>query len=170
MNRNNFTIKCAEIEDIPILLEFINKLADYERLSNEVEATAEKLQNSLFGKDVHAFALLGYCDDKPVAFALYFINYSTFLGKPGLYLEDLFVLPEERGKGFGKKMLVYLADYAYQRGYGRFEWSVLDWNKDAINFYEKLGAVAMDTWTTYRLAGDDLANLAKLNNKKNESK
>ena len=123
-----FIIRPAEITQASIILDFIKKLAEYEELSHEVTATVSDLENSLFSVDSNAEAILGYLNGHPVAFAIYFHNYSTFLGKKGLYLEDLFVLPEFRGKGIGKKMLKYLANIAIERDCGRFEWSVLDWN------------------------------------------
>jgi len=122
--------------------------------------TEEILRQSLFGPRPAAEVLLGYTGDQPVAFAVFFHNFSTFLGRPGLYLEDLFVIPEMRGRGFGKAMLVELARIARERNCGRFEWAVLDWNKPAIDFYRALGAVAMDEWTTFRVTGDALKRLA----------
>ena len=122
--------------------------------------TEEILRQSLFGSRRAAEVLLGYSSDQPVAFAVFFHNFSTFLGRPGLYLEDLFVIPEMRGKGFGKAMLVELARIARERNCGRFEWSVLDWNKPAIDFYKALGAVPMDEWTIFRVTGEALKRLA----------
>ena len=154
-------IKKAEKKDSRLVLSFIKKLAEYEKLSHEVSATQEILEETLFGKDAKAECVIGYYDNNPVAFALFFHNFSTFLGKPGIYLEDLFVLPEMRGKGFGKEMLKYLAKLAKERNCGRLEWWVLDWNETAIKFYKSLGAFPMDEWTVFRLTGDALNKLAE---------
>ena len=143
-------------EDVPLILRFIRALAEYEKLPHEVVATEDDLRRTLFGERSYAevvFATLGGIE---VGFALYFHNYSTFLGKPGLYLEDLFVLPEYRGHGLGKGLLRHLAALALERGCGRFEWWVLDWNAPAIEFYRRQGAVPMDEWTVFRVAGDAL--------------
>jgi len=145
---------------VPVILAFIRQLAEYEKLSHEAVMTEEILRQSLFGSRRAAEVLLGYSGDLPVAFAVFFHNFSTFLGRPGLYLEDLFVIPEMRGKGFGKAMLVELARIARERNCGRFEWSVLDWNKPAIDFYKALGAVPMDEWTIFRVTGEALKRLA----------
>lgn len=155
-----FEIKPATDTDIPVILDFIKKLAEYEHLSHEVTATEESLHETLFGKRRYAEVVIGYYEARPVGFALFFHNYSTFLGKPGIYLEDLFVNVEERGKGFGKALLIHLAKLAKERDCGRFEWSVLDWNKPSINFYLSLGAVPMNDWTIYRVTGDALDKLA----------
>ena len=157
-----FIIRPAEITQASIILDFIKKLAEYEELSHEVTATVSDLKNSLFSVDSNAEAILGYLNGHPVAFAIYFHNYSTFLGKKGLYLEDLFVLPEFRGKGIGKKMLKYLANIAIERDCGRFEWSVLDWNEPAIKFYKSLGAELKKEWITTRITGKALLELAKM--------
>ena len=157
-----FIIRPAEITQASIILDFIKKLAEYEELSHEVTATVSDLENSLFSVDSNAEAILGYLNGHPVAFAIYFHNYSTFLGKKGLYLEDLFVLPEFRGKGIGKKMLKYLANIAIERDCGRFEWSVLDWNEPAIKFYKSLGAELKKEWITTRITGKALLELAKM--------
>ena len=143
-------------QDIPLVIGFIKQLAEYEKLSHEAIVTDELLRENLFGEHPVAEVLLGYHQDKPVAFAVFFRNFSTFLGKPGLYLEDLFVIPEMRGKGFGRAMLAHLAQIARERNCGRFEWSVLDWNESAIDFYKGLGAVPMSEWTIFRMAGDAL--------------
>jgi GNAT superfamily N-acetyltransferase len=156
-----FVIRQASTSDVPFILSFIRQLAEYEELSHEVVATEEILRNSLFGKNPVAEVILGYYQNEPVAFALFFHNFSTFLGKPGLYIEDLFVKPEMRGKGFGKVMLSYLAKLAKQRKLGRLEWWVLDWNEPALKFYRSIGAQAMDEWTVQRLDGDALEKLAK---------
>ena len=147
---------------MPVILSFIRQLAEYERLSHEAVMTEEILRESLFGPRPYAEVLLGYADDAPVTFAVFFHNFSTFLGRPGLYLEDLFVIPEMRGRGFGRAMLVELARIARERKCGRFEWSVLDWNEPAIGFYRKLGAVPMDEWTVFRMTGKSLLDLAEL--------
>ena len=156
----NFLIRPATAQDIPLIRSFICQLAEYERLSHEAVMTDEVLRETLFGARRYAEALLGYADDQPVAFAVFFHNFSTFLGRPGLYLEDLFVVPEMRGKGYGKAMLVELAKIAHERKCGRFEWSVLDWNEPSIRFYKNLGAVPMDGWTIFRVTGDALERLA----------
>lgn len=153
-------IKVANVSDIPLILSLIKELAEYEKLSHEVVATEEMLTETLFGHKSHIEALVGYLHDKPVGFALYFHNFSTFLGRKGIYLEDLYVKPEARGKGVGQKILVYLARLAKERGCGRLEWSVLDWNTPAIEFYKKIGAKPMDEWTVYRLTGAALDELA----------
>lgn len=157
----NFTIRIAREKDVSLILDFIKRLAEYEKLSHEVTATEDILKKSIFEKDSPVEVLLGYNGSNPVAFALFFHNFSTFIGKKGLYLEDLFVLPEERGKGFGKAMLVHLAKIAVERDCGRFEWSVLDWNEPAIKFYKNIGAVPMEDWTVYRLHGKALKNLSE---------
>lgn len=156
----NFEIKSAKIEDIPLILSFIKQLAEYEKLSHEVSATEDLLKEKLFGSKQYAEIIIGYLDDEPVSFALFFYNFSTFLGKPGIYLEDLFVLPSAREKGIGQRMLAYLARLVKERDCGRLEWLVLDWNEPAIGFYKQLGAKALDEWTVYRLGGEALNELA----------
>lgn len=146
-------IRPATSADTPLILNFIRGLAAYEKLTHEVSATEEQLRRTLFAEPPTAFCVLAFLDDAPVGFALYFFNYSTFLAKPGLYLEDLFVLPEYRGRGFGKALLLHLAKLANARGCGRMEWTVLDWNKPAIDFYESLGAKRMLEWQICRLTG-----------------
>jgi GNAT superfamily N-acetyltransferase len=158
---SDFKIRFATIEDSKIVLSFIKNLAEYEILSHEVLATEEKLEKTLFAPNSSTEAVLGYYKNKPVAFALFFHNYSTFLAKKGLYLEDLFVLPEFRGKGFGKQMLKFLAKLAIERDCGRFEWSVLDWNESAINFYKSIGAEIKKEWLLTRITGDKLLLLSK---------
>jgi GNAT superfamily N-acetyltransferase len=153
---NEFAIRKATQADVPLILQFIRELAAYEKLLDEVVATEEILKETLFGERQHAEVIIGYYLQKPVAFALFFHNFSTFLGRPGIYLEDLYVRPEIRGKGFGKLMLQHLAKLCKERKCGRLEWWVLDWNKDAIKFYEKIGAKAMDEWTVFRLTGEEL--------------
>jgi len=157
---DKFEIKMAEIEDVPLILGFIKELATYEKLLHGVVATEAILQETLFGGNSNAEVIISYLNHKPVAFALYFHNFSTFLGRPGIYLEDLYVTPDARGKGIGQKMLAYLAKLAKDRKCGRLEWWVLDWNETAIGFYKRIGAKLMDEWTVYRVTGDALDNLA----------
>jgi GNAT superfamily N-acetyltransferase len=148
-------IRNAEVNDIPTLLALIQELADYEKLSNEVVATEDFLKHWLFEKD-RAEALILEVDQTVIGFALYFHNFSTFLGKAGLYLEDLYIKPDYRHKGYGKQVFKYLAKLTLERGCGRMEWSVLDWNAPSIQFYQSLGAKPMDEWTTYRLVENEL--------------
>jgi GNAT superfamily N-acetyltransferase len=155
-----FRIERATEGDVPLILQLIKGLAVYEKLAHEVTATEAGLRDTLFGSRPAAEVIIGYTGDTPVGFALFFPNYSTFLGKPGLYLEDLFVLPEWRGHGFGRGLLTELARIAIARGCGRFEWSVLDWNEPAIGFYKNLGAKMMDGWSIFRVTGDALTKLA----------
>jgi len=157
---SNFQIRRATERDVPVILSFIRQLAEYERLSHEAVMTEDTLRESLFGSRPSAEVLLGYSGDRPVAFAVFFHNFSTFLGRSGLYLEDLFVIPEMRGKGFGRALLVELARIARERKCGRFEWAVLDWNEPAIKFYKAIGAVPMDEWTIFRVTGEALNRLA----------
>lgn len=157
----SFRIRQASAEDVPLILEFIRELAEYEELSHEVVATEDVLRETLFGDRKVAEVILGYFGGKPVSFALFFHNFSTFLGLPGIYLEDLYVRPDMRGRGIGKTMLAYLARLARERRCGRLEWWVLDWNEPAIAFYESIGAVPMDRWTVHRLTGEALGQLAK---------
>jgi GNAT superfamily N-acetyltransferase len=156
----DFQIRSADQTDASLVLFFIRQLAEYERLSSAVSATEQMILDNLLGPDSVAEVLLGYYKGAPVAFAVFFHNFSTFLAQRGIYLEDLFVLPDMRGRGFGKAMLKRLAEIAVERRCGRFEWAVLDWNKEAIGFYKRLGAVPMEEWTTFRLEGDSLKNLA----------
>jgi len=149
-------VRKAAPGDIPLVLGFIRELADYERLLGEVEATEEGLRRTLFPQDGSppaAHVLIGELDGRPAGFAVYFFNYSTFLARPGLYLEDLFVRPRARGNGLGRALLLHLAGIAAERGCGRMEWAVLDWNAPAIEFYRGLGAVPLDDWTVFRLTG-----------------
>ncbi len=155
-----FSIRNATGEDVPLILSFIHELAEYEKLSHEVSATEEILRDSLFGERPVAEVLIGESDGRPAAFALFFHNFSTFLGRPGIYLEDLYVRPEFRGRGLGKDMLSHLARLAKERGCGRLEWWVLDRNEPAIGFYRSVGAVPMDDWTVYRVTGAALDGLA----------
>lgn len=156
------SIRSATAADLPLILEFIRGLAEYEKLLHEVEATPEKLRATLFPADGRAVAecVLAFADDTPAGFALFFHNYSTFLAKPGLYLEDLYVKPELRGRGIGKALILHLAKLANTRGCGRMEWSVLDWNQPAIDFYESLGARRMKEWQICRLTGESLERYA----------
>jgi len=158
-NLDDFKIRFAETKDIPLILEFIKELADYEKMLNEVVATEEILMESLFERKI-AEVIIGEYKNKPVAFALYFHNFSTFLGRPGIYLEDLYVKPEMRGLGIGKIMLSFLANLCMERKCGRLEWSCLDWNHSSIEFYKQMGAVPMDEWTVYRVCDDVLDKLA----------
>lgn len=150
----------ARRDDIPLILRFIRELAEYEKLSDRVVATEATLAEELFGGHPVAEVLLGYEGAEPVGFAVFFHNYSTFVGRRGLYLEDLFIRPEHRGKGYGRAFLVELARIAVARGCGRFEWAVLDWNEPAIGFYRKLGARPQEDWTVFRIDGAALAGLA----------
>ena len=156
----NFYIKKAEKKDLSLVLHFIRQLAAYEKLSHEVVATEDKLERYLFGDEKVAEVLLGYYKDIPVGFALYFFNFSTFLAKPGIYLEDLYVLEGYRGKGFGKTLLTYLASFAVENDCGRLEWAVLDWNKPSIEFYKSVGATLMNEWIGNRVTGEALKKLA----------
>jgi GNAT superfamily N-acetyltransferase len=158
---SEFEIKPATVEDVPLILTFIKGLAEYEKLAHEVVATEEILQETLFGPKPFAEVAIGYHQNHAVCFALFFHNFSTFLGRPGIYLEDLFVMPEFRGRGFGRKMLSYLAKLTRQRNGGRLEWSVLDWNESAIGFYKSLAARPLDEWTMFRVTGDALDRLAE---------
>jgi GNAT superfamily N-acetyltransferase len=153
-------IRSATPADIPAIASLIRALAEYEKLSHVVVLREEDLRQHLFGERRYAEVILAEEAGTVVGFALFFHNYSTFLTKPGIYLEDLFVRPEHRGKGHGKALLTHLAKLAVERGCGRFEWSVLDWNTPAIEFYESLGAVCMEDWNLYRLTGEPLKQLA----------
>jgi len=158
-NIDDFKLRFAEIKDVPLILGFIKELANYEQMSNEVIATEENLKESLFERKM-AEVIIGEYKSKPVAFALFFHSFSTFLGRPGIYLEDLYVKPEMRGKGIGTIMLSFLAKLCVERKCGRLEWSCLDWNAPAIEFYKQMGAKPMDEWTLYRVCGDALDKLA----------
>jgi GNAT superfamily N-acetyltransferase len=153
-------ITAATVEDVPLILAFIHKIAVYEKLSHEVVATESILRESLFGARPAAEVLLAYWDDKPAGYAIYFHNFSTFLGRAGLYLEDLFVDQELRGKGIGKALLQSVAKVAKERNCGRLEWSVLDWNKPSIDFYLSLGAKPMEEWTIFRMTPEAIEKLA----------
>jgi GNAT superfamily N-acetyltransferase len=152
-------IRPATPGDIPLILQFVRELAEYERLAHEVSATEEQLRATLFGARRVAEVVIANHDDAPAGFAVFFANYSTFLGRPGLYLEDLFVRPEARGNGIGRALLEYLARLTVDRGWGRLEWRVLDWNEPSIAFYRKLGAEPLDDWTVFRVTGSALLRL-----------
>jgi GNAT superfamily N-acetyltransferase len=154
------TIRAATSDDTPLILAFIRDLAEYERLLDRVVATEAGLRQAIFGPRPYAEVAIAEVDGRPVGFALFFHTFSTFLGQPGLYLEDLYVRPEARGRGVGRALLVHLARLAAERGCGRVEWAVLDWNAPAIGFYERLGARPNAEWTVYRLSGAPLAALA----------
>ena len=156
-----FSIRTANERDVPLILDFIRELAGYEHLSGAVSATEERLRAALFRDRPAAEVILGELGDRPVGFAVYFQNFSTFAGRPGLYLEDLFVRPAYRRRGFGTRLLVRLAGIAVERGYGRMEWAVLDWNEMALRVYRRIGAEAMSDWTVHRLTGEALAALAR---------
>ena len=153
-------IKKALKSDVPAILEFIKGLAEYEKLAHEVVATEEDLEKTLFGDKSHAEVLFIEENGTKVGFALFFHSYSTFLAKNGIYLEDLYIKPEYRGRGYGKKMFIHLAALAVERRCGRFEWSVLDWNTPAIEFYQSMGSVPMSEWTMHRLTGPALLQVA----------
>ena len=154
-------IRAATPSDVPLILRFVRELAEYEKLTHQVTATEALFHAHLFGLRKVAEAMIVEMDGKPVGFALYFYNFSTFLGKSGIYLEDLYVQPHARGHGAGKALLTALAQRAVAKGCGRLEWSVLDWNAPAIRFYKKIGAVPMEEWTIMRVTGDGLARLAE---------
>ena len=160
MSQEKVRIVPAIERDVPLILEMIRALAEYERLLHEVVATEEKLRQTLFGPKPFAEAVLAYHGAECAGFAVYFSTYSTFLAQPGIYLEDLYVKPEARGKGLGFALLRYLAKLARERNCGRLEWSVLNWNEPSIQFYKKLGAVPKDEWTRYQLAGEALGRVA----------
>ena len=157
----NLQIKAAQERDVPLILTFIKELAEYERLLHEVVATEDILRDSLFGQRQYAECVVAYQDNTPVGFALFFHNFSTFIGQPGLYLEDLYVRPQARGRGVGRALLMHLARLAKERQCGRIEWAVLDWNEPSIKFYQSLGATPMDEWTVFRLTGEALSKLAE---------
>lgn len=156
-----FCIRTATVEDVPLILQFIKELAEYEKLADAVTATEELLRNTLFGARQTAEVLLGFEGAEAAGFALFFHNFSTFIGKPGIYLEDLFVRPSFRGRGYGKALMVHIARIAEQRDCGRFEWSVLNWNTPSIEFYRSLGAKPMDEWTVQRMTRTEIEALAK---------
>lgn len=158
---NDFTLRSATIDDVPSILGFIIELAEYEKLAHEVVATEDTLRETLFGPIPYAQVIIAELAGVPVGYALFFHNFSTFTGRPGIYLEDLYVQPKHRGQGFGKLLLAYLARKAVDMNCTRVEWSVLDWNQPAIDFYRSIGALPMDGWTVQRLDGDRLASFAK---------
>jgi GNAT superfamily N-acetyltransferase len=157
---NDIQIQPAAEADAPLILQLIKALAEYERLGHEVVATEAMIRESLFGATPHAQAAIARAGGDAVGLAIWFSTYSTFLSRPGIYLEDLFVLPAWRGKGIGRALLRHLARIAVEQGCGRIEWSVLDWNETAIRFYRSIGARPMDGWTVYRLTGDSITRLA----------
>ena len=158
-----YKIRSATPRDVVAIFELVTALSEYEKLAQEMVGTLEDLHQGLFGKKPFAEAIVAESDGKAVGFALYFYNFSTFLMKPGIYLEDLFVLPAYRRQGIATGLLNYLANHAVEQGCGRLEWSVLDWNEDAISFYKKIGAVLMEEWTGCRLTGEALISFAKTN-------
>ena len=160
METPSITLRPATRADIPQILDFIRGLAEYEKLAHEAIATPALLERHLFGDRTAAEVVIAEADGVPAGFALFFHSFSTFLGQPGLYLEDLFVLPSHRGLGLGKRLMVHLARLAVERGCGRFEWSVLDWNTPAIDFYRRLGAIGLEEWTVQRVSGEALHALA----------
>jgi GNAT superfamily N-acetyltransferase len=160
-NARVLTVRRAAVADVPLILAFIRELAIYEHLEHEVIATEADVQAALFGPRPCAEVALACLDGEPVGFALYFHSFSTFLGKPGIYLEDLFVRPGARGLGAGRRLFAYLAKTALERGCARLDWAVLDWNEPSIGFYRSLGAVDQSEWTTYRLDGPALVRLAE---------
>jgi GNAT superfamily N-acetyltransferase len=157
---DRITIRPATERDVPTIFGFIRALAEYERLEHELVATEEQLRQTLFGPRAYAEVVFACVNDEPLGFALFFHNYSTFLAKPGIYLEDLFVRPEARGRGLGKRLLTWLAMTAVDRNCGRLDWAVLDWNEPSIAFYKSLGAVHKHEWQIFRLTGDALEGLA----------
>lgn len=157
-------LRFANEKDLPLILDFIGRLAEYEKMSNQVVATEEQLRKNLFGDQQFAEVLLAYYRDQPAGFALFFHNFSTFTGRPGIYLEDLYVKPDVRGKRIGSTLLGYLAQLALDRDCARLEWAVLDWNKPAIQFYHGLDVRPLDEWTTFRLTGKSLKKAARNNN------
>jgi GNAT superfamily N-acetyltransferase len=160
MNKRNFEIRDATVADIPIILQLILDLATYERAPNDVVATEEGLHEVLFGAEQAAKVVIAFENTAPVGFAVYFFNFSTWLGRPGLYLEDLFVKPEMRGRGYGRALLVHLAKIARDHNCGRMEWAVLTWNEPAIKFYKNIGAVPLEEWRVFRLTSDGIGRLA----------
>jgi GNAT superfamily N-acetyltransferase len=157
----SLSLRTAQPADCALILSFIRELADYEKLAHEVVATEAGLREQLFGATPRAEVVIAELDGAPVGFALYFHNFSTFTGRAGIYLEDLYVRPAARGAGVGRRLMQHLAKVAVQRNCARFEWAVLDWNEPAIRFYRSIGAIGMDSWRVQRLAGEALANLAE---------
>jgi GNAT superfamily N-acetyltransferase len=159
MNSTDFNLRLATIDDIDLVLDFIKELAEYEHMADQVVATRELLNDTIFIQKKAEVVIAEY-EGSPVGFALFFHNYSTFLGRPGIYLEDLYVREAMRGMGFGTRILSYLAQLANERGCGRLEWACLDWNEPSIQFYKQMGGVPMDQWTVYRLQGEALHSMA----------
>lgn len=159
---DSLIIRPAVAEDVSLILHFVRRLAEYEKLGDQVTASEEGLRHALFGPRPEAEVLLAFVGDMPVGFAVYFHNFSTFLGRRGLWLEDIFIEPVQRGKGYGKALLLALARIAHERGCGRFEWAALDWNTPAWDFYRSLGATPMEEWTMFRVTGAALEKLARL--------
>ena len=157
----NFTIRSATIEDCALILGFIQELADYEKLSHEVVATVATLEETLFGEKAYAEVTIGEYQGEAIGYSLFFHNFSTFTGRPGIYLEDIYVQPKMRGKGCGKLLLAYIAKLAVERNCTRVEWSVLDWNEPSIQFYRSIGAAPMEGWTVQRLDGSELTDFAQ---------
>jgi GNAT superfamily N-acetyltransferase len=155
-----FLIRSANESDVPLILQFIKELAEYEKLAHEAVATEESLRDNLFGSRKTAEVILAFENEDPAGFALFFHNFSTFLGKPGIYLEDLFVRPKFRGRGYGKALMIELARIAKERDCGRFEWAALNWNTPAVDFYRRIGAQPMSDWTIFRLTPEEIATLA----------
>jgi len=155
----NMKIKMATICDVPVILQMIRELADYEQLLHEVVASEKQLADTLFCDNPHAKALLATIEGEPIGFVIYFYNYSTFHAKYGIYIEDLYIRPSHRGKGYGKELLQYLCQIAIKEDCSRLQWWVLDWNKSAIEFYQSLGAVAMDEWTVFRMTEEKMRKL-----------
>lgn len=158
---SEIAIRKATIEDASLILDFIKELAIYEKAEKEVIARVEDIEKNLFGNNTTTEAVICTSDNKPIGIAIYFLNFSTWLGKNGLYLEDLYISPDYRGSGAGKRLLKYLAGLVVENDYGRFEWSVLNWNEPAIKFYESIGASAQSEWLGYRLEGQSLLDFAK---------
>jgi GNAT superfamily N-acetyltransferase len=161
MSERSFEIRDADVADIPIIMQLIRDLATYERAPNDVIATEQDLREVLFGAEPAAKVVIAFEDAAPVGFAVYFFNFSTWLGRPGLYLEDLFVKPQMRGRGYGRALLVHLAKIARDHDCGRMEWAVLTWNDPAIEFYKKLGAIPLEEWRVFRLTKDKIGKLAE---------
>jgi GNAT superfamily N-acetyltransferase len=154
-------IRAAEPADVPLIADLIRQLAKFEKLEDQVETTEELLRAGLFGPRPYAETVIAEKDNQPIGFALFFHTFSTFLARPGIYLEDLFVLAEHRGRGVGRALLAHLAQLAVERGCGRLEWAVLNWNQEAIRFYERVGAKPNSEWTVYRLTGEALSSLGR---------
>jgi GNAT superfamily N-acetyltransferase len=161
MSERSFEIRDADVVDVPIIMQLIRDLATYERAPNDVIATEQDLREVLFGAEPAAKVVIAFEDNAPVGFAVYFFNFSTWLGRPGLYLEDLFVKPEMRGRGYGRALLVHLAKIARHHNCGRMEWAVLTWNNPAIHFYKKLGAMPLEEWRVFRLTKEEIGKLAE---------